>query len=216
MWSKPIIFFIVFFIFIIYTNFKDSIEQFSNLKTVVLLGDSMLDNELYVGEKKSVYDQIKMNINTKNAFNFAQDNSVIKDCYNQIKNIPKTFNRESTYIFLSVGGNDIINAPDITKDEEKLEELQTSYINLIQHIKNQFPRANLIVLNIYKPFASYYRMFYDVINKWNTFLIKNKIYEYEVADVEKIINEKDDLVNDIEPSESGGKKIADVIISFVK
>lgn len=214
MWKKPIIAFLVFLIFIAYNNFKDSMEPFSSLKTLILLGDSMLDNELYVGEGNSVFDKIRRTI--KNTFNFAEDNATIKDCYAQIERIPKTFNRESSYIILSVGGNDIINNPNVVKSPEKLEKIETDYIQLVEAIKSKFPRANLLVVNIYKPFASYYKMFYEVIDNWNKFLIKSKIYEYEVLDIESLITEKTDLVNDIEPSETGGQKLADLIVSVLK
>ena len=174
----------------------------------------MLANEVYVEEGESVFDKLKQNLKT--TFNFAEDNSKIQDCYAQIERIPKTFNRETTYIVLSVGGNDIINSPDITKSEEKLKDLQADYVKLIKEIKIKFPRANLLILNIYKPVSTFYKMFYNVIDKWNKFLIETKIYEYEIVDVEKIINSSNDFVNDIEPSEIGGAKIANEIMSHVK
>lgn len=215
MWSKPLIAFIFFMLFIVYSNFKDSVEGMRNKATIVLVGDSMLNNETYVKKGESVEEKIKLR--TRNVFNFAEDNSTINDCYEQVEQIPKTFNRDSTYIFVSAGGNDIINTPDITTSREKLEVLKDSYVKLIKHIKSQFPDANIITLNVYKPFATYYKMFYDVIDKWNIFIKETSVYlETKIANVERIIDEKDDLIYDIEPSEDGGEKIVNELISFVK
>ena len=118
---KKLIAFVIFIIFIIFTNLKDIKEGLSsiNKKNIILLGDSILNNSNYVNPGESVSDIIKSK--GRKVINVAVDNSKIKDINKQLNRIPSSYNKSNTYIFLSVGGNDILNLP--SQKDEQINEL---------------------------------------------------------------------------------------------
>ena len=46
---------------------------------------------------------------TNNVYNYAKNESTIHDLYLQLDKIPTNMNNSNTYIFISAGGNDILN-----------------------------------------------------------------------------------------------------------
>ena len=79
----------------------------TNNTTIILMGDSVLNNSKYVSAKKSVFDILQTK--TKNVFNYAKDGATIDDLYQQLDKIPLELNTDKTNIFISAGGNDILN-----------------------------------------------------------------------------------------------------------
>ena len=209
---KKLIAFAIFIIFIIFTNLKDIKEGLSsiNKKNIILLGDSILNNSNYVNPGESVSDIIKSK--GRKVINVAVDNSKIKDINKQLNRIPSSYNKSNTYIFLSVGGNDILNLP--SQNDEQINELFKEYLKNIKAIKNKFPKSKIVALNIYHPPSSYYKMYYNSIGLWNELLDQNTFEKYKVLNIDNIIKTKNDLVNDIEPSKQGSIKIANAIVKF--
>ena len=209
---KKLIAFAIFIIFIIFTNLKDIKEGLSsiNKKNIILLGDSILNNSNYVNPGESVSDIIKSK--GRKVINVAVDNSKIKDINKQLNRIPSSYNKSNTYIFLSVGGNDILNLP--SQNDEQINELFKEYLKNIKAIKNKFPKSKIIAVNIYHPPSSYYKMYYNSIDLWNKLLDQNTFEKYKVLNIDNIIKTKNDLVHDIEPSKQGSIKIANAIVKF--
>ena len=209
---KKLIAFAIFIIFIIFTNLKDIKEGLSsiNKKNIILLGDSILNNSNYVNPGESVSDIIKSK--GRKVINVAVDNSKIKDINKQLNRIPSSYNKSNTYIFLSVGGNDILNLP--SQNDEQINELFKEYLKNIKAIKNKFPKSKIIAVNIYHPPSSYYKMYYNSIDLWNELLDQNTFEKYKVLNIDNIIKTKNDLVHDIEPSKQGSIKIANAIVKF--
>ena len=81
-------------------------EGFSKDQTLILLGDSILQNKQYVEPGHSVEDILKKSL--KKVKNYALDEATIKTVYLELNQIPKKFNVETTTIILSIGGNDLI------------------------------------------------------------------------------------------------------------
>ena len=209
---KKLIAFVIFIIFIIFTNLKDIKEGLSsiNKKNIILLGDSILNNSNYVNPGESVSDIIKSK--GRKVINVAVDNSKIKDINKQLNRIPSSYNKSNTYIFLSVGGNDILNLP--SQNDEQINELFKEYLKNIKAIKNKFPKSKIIAVNIYHPPSSYYKMYYNSIDLWNKLLKQNTFEGYNVLNIDEIIKSNNDLVNEIEPSKQGSIKIANAIVKF--
>lgn len=209
---KKLIAFAIFIIFIIFTNLKDIKEGLSsiNKKNIILLGDSILNNSNYVNPGESVSDIIKSK--GRKVINVAVDNSKIKDINKQLNRIPSSYNKSNTYIFLSVGGNDILNLP--SQNDEQINELFKEYLKNIKAIKNKFPKSKIVALNIYHPPSSYYKMYYNSIGLWNELLDQNTFEKYKVLNIDNIIKTKNDLVHHIEPSKQGSIKIANAIVKF--
>ena len=200
-------------------NFKEKFTNDNNAKTYILLGDSILKNDAYVSDGKSI-ENLLIN-NNKNIHCYAQDHSKITDIYNQIDKIPIEFNSPTTFIFLSVGGNNILTHyvdqnQDIT-DTSVLTLMFSSYKNLLKSIQTRFTKAKIILLDIYYPNNLTYKRFHSVIEEWNNMIYnyaknpKNNIYR--VIRISNHLTQTDDFSYSIEPSFNGGKKIAELILS---
>ena len=216
------IFFLFCFIIVIsYYNTYRSIERFGNIqreKTYILLGDSILKNDAYVSNGKSVENLVSEK--KKNIQCFAEDHSKIVDIYNQINKIPVELNSSDTIIFLSAGGNDILSHyvdqnQDIT-NTSILISMFDAYKDVIKSIATRLPNAKIIILDIYYPDNLRYKQFHSIIKEWNSMIYdfaenpKNNIYG--VIRISSHLTQNEDFLFGIEPSTSGGKKIADLIL----
>ena len=204
-----------------YNTHRSSVESFSsNSKTYILLGDSILKNNAYVANGKSV-ETIIIEQN-KNIHCFAKDNSKIVDVYGQINQIPSEFNSPNTIIFLSAGGNDILSHyvyqnQDIT-NTSSLNPMFSAYKHIIKSIQKKIPNAKIVLLDIYYPDNLTYKQYHSIIKEWN-----ERIYEfannysnniYEVIKISGALTKNQDFSFGIEPSDSGGQKIADLILGI--
>jgi hypothetical protein len=179
----------------------------SNEKTIILLGDSILNNSNYVDYEDSVSALIKKTC-FSNIILAAQDNAKVEDVYQQIdKLVGDNFDSKNTYIFLSVGGNNMLNTKFVS-----LEKVKQSYLKLVTYIKTKFPKSNIYLLGLYYPFDTRFKRYDNSISEWNQF-IKGLGYKYIMLD-ELVVN-KADLVFSIEPSATGSKKIANEICKAI-
>lgn len=207
-----------------YYNTYKSIENFTNnnnnKKKYILLGDSILKNDAYVANGKSVEQNlIEKNIDVSC---FAEDNSKIVDIYSQIDKIPIKLNSPNTLFFLSVGGNDILDYYVVqnqdSRDISVLKPMFTSYKHIIKTIRTKFPNVKLYLLDIYYPDNLQFKQFHYIIKEWNNMLYtlaneqKNKIDG--VLHISKELTQNKDFSFGIEPSSSGGNKIAELIINY--
>ena len=195
------------------------IEGFTvDKKTYILLGDSILKNDAYVSNGKSVENLIAERNKTTHCF--AEDHSKIVDIYSQVDKIPIEFNSPDTFIFLSAGGNDILSHyvdqnQDIT-NTGVLKPMFSSYKNVVKTIQTRMPNAKIVLLDIYYPDNLQYKRFHSIIKEWNEMVYgfaenpKNKIYN--MLRISSYVTKNEDFSFGIEPSSSGGKKIADLIL----
>lgn len=213
-----IFFLFCFIVFMSYHNSYNKVEGFINNKKYILLGDSILKNDAYVSDGKSVENLIAER--NKNVNSFAVDHSKIVDVYSQINEIPIEFDSPNTLIFLSAGGNDIlshyVDQNQDRTDSSILKPMFSSYKNLIKTIQKKLPKAKLFLLDIYYPDNLQYKQFHSIINEWNNMIYdfaknpKNKIYG--VIRISSHLTQNEDFSFGIEPSSSGGNKIADLIL----
>lgn len=200
-------------------HFKEKFTNNNNAKTYILLGDSILKNDAYVSNGKSVCNLLKDG--GKNIYCYAQDNSKIVDIYSQMNKIPVEYNSPNTLIFLSAGGNNILSHyvdqnQDIT-NTSVLNPLFSSYKNLLKSIQSRFTKAKIVLLDIYYPRNLTYNQFHSIIKEWNNMIYnyaanpKNHIYK--IIRISSHLTQNEDFSFSIEPSSNGGKKIADLILS---
>ena len=189
----------------------------SNKQTFILLGDSILKNDAYVSDGKSVDEMIKERTNGKTVC-LAVDHSKIVDVYDQIGKISDNLNNNGTTVFLSVGGNDILThyldkEGDYT-DTSILKTMFSAYKKVIKHIRDRLPNANIVLLDIYYPENMTYKQYHSMIKEWNTMIYsyadKNN---YNVLKVSNILTKPDDFSFGIEPSAIGSKKLVEEILS---
>ena len=165
-----------------------------------MLGDSILNNQKYVPAQDSIPYLLNQQFHL---INLAKDNATITSVYSQLNKIPIDLNNSNTFIFVSVGGNDIIN------NKQNINQYIEKYNTLLESIKTRLSKSNIIILNLYFPIESH-EEYYNEINIWNN-NIKNQ--SIKSIDLTNIIKSPNDLTAYIEPSSIGGKKIASAIIS---
>jgi len=215
------IFLLICFIFIVsYYNTYNYKEPFNSEKqNFILLGDSILKNDSYVSNGQSLHFLLMERTDNKTHC-YAVDNSTIIDVYKQIDNIPYNFNNSYTTLFLSIGGNDILqkcleNNENCNKSD--IVPMFSAYKNLIKSIQTKLPNANIILLDIYYPNNLKYKQYHELIHEWN-----KMIYDYArepknnisgVLRISNILTKDEDFTLDIEPSAIGSKKIVDTILT---
>jgi hypothetical protein len=193
--------------------FKSFKEGLTNNNNIVLIGDSVLNNSNYVPSGKSVVDILKTIITEKKVFDFAKDSATISDCYTQLDKIPIELNTTETYVFISAGGNDILNKRGQLTSAE-IRKIFNDYMDFLKALRVKLSSANINILNLYMPSNPRYQAYKTSIDQWNQ-LIKeysSKIGEmYNVINIDTLLTSPEDFVYDIEPSETASKKIANVI-----
>ena len=194
------------------------VESFnSDKQSFVLLGDSILKNDAYVSDGKSVEELLVERTNGKTTC-LAIDHSKIVDIYSQVDKIPKELNTSQTTVFLSAGGNDIlthyVDQGNDSTDTSILGTMFAAYKKLIKSIQKKLPNANIVLLDIYYPENMTYKQYHSIINDWN-----KMVYEYagknglSVLKVSGVLTKSDDFSFGIEPSATGGRKLVDAILS---
>lgn len=223
------------FIYFIIKNRRIIFEKFVNNNndiSIILIGDSILNNSNYIkNNEKSVFQHLTNIINNKyinynrkiNIYNYAQDGATINDCFRQVDNIQlnkldennNINNYSNLYIVLSCGGNNILKFNNIDNFSE-LNQLESKLTTLIKTIQIKFPLVNIFILNLYYPFNSKFASYKENIKQWNNKindLCKINLNNCKVVDISSKITSVSDLIYDIEPSSTGGEKIANIIAS---
>ena len=191
--------------------FKTIKEGLTNNKNIVLIGDSVLNNSNYVPQGSSVIDNLKTK--THNIFNFSKDGATITDLYAQLYKIPLDLNNSDTYIYISAGGNDILNKRG-QLDNSEIIRLFNTYMNFVKSLRERLGSVKINILNLYLPANPLYESYKESIDQWNKLITEysNKIGEmYNVVDLNTLLTTPEDFIYDIEPSELGSKKIANAI-----
>jgi lysophospholipase L1-like esterase len=185
-------------------------EGMSNKNKAVLIGDSILNNSAYVVKGKSVPDLLKSKISI---LNVAQDGATVADLYAQLDKVPLELNDRNTYVFISAGGNDILNKK-IKLNDNKLTKLFDNYMAFLKALRVKLGSAKINVLNLYLPSNPRYESYNLIVDKWNKLLDENSNNvgnSYNIVDINSKLVSAKDFVYDIEPSEIGSVKIADAI-----
>lgn len=213
--------------FVLNKRFYIKKEGFDNneAQTIVLMGDSILKNNVYVGKDKSVEDVLKRQYNGK-LINLAKDNATVSDLYEQINSLNPELNNKNTTIFVSIGGNDILNKyVYVTKDVDiddfnNLYQIYLDYKDVLRKLREKMPKAKLMLMNLYYPRSLKYAIYRELIKKWNDLLFEyaddpiNKVND--VLDLSLIMTDINDFSLCIEPSEKGSIKIAREILILSK
>lgn len=211
---------------VLYKSFytKEGFDNDSE-NTIVLMGDSILKNNVYVAKDKSVEDILKQQYKGK-VINLAKDNSTVSDIYDQINKLNPELNSRNTTIFVSIGGNDILNnyvyvTQDVDIDDfNKLYEIYLDYKDVLRKLREKMPKAKLILMNLYYPKSLKYAKYRELIKRWNDLL-----FEYAddpingikyVLDLSLIMTDINDFSLCIEPSEKGSIKISREILILSK
>jgi len=211
---------IVLAIYIIYDS--KLIEKYTNQPiSIILMGDSILDNSIYVEKSVGYYIEELISGSDDNLLCIAKDNSTIQNMIvEQLPQLNEDNNNQQTYIFVSVGGNDILqkivyrNASQLSPDA--LNNIIANYEDCVMQLTTKMNKSNVILLTLYYPQSSYYRHFVPYLQEWNVHVKEtSEKYNCSILDLSNFMTGTEDFSYDIEPSDIGGKKIADNIMKFV-
>ena len=100
--------------------------------------------------------------------------------------------------------------------EKNVDGTFEKYKTLIKAITTKLPNVKLVLLNVYYPpnKANYNSR----IDKWNTNIelqYKNNDTNIYILNLANLLTEPSDFVFDIEPSSTGGEKIANKILTML-
>lgn len=201
------------------------IEGMSQRKDLFLIGDSMLNNQLYVPDGDSVYHKLREQ--TKDTVHLlAKDDAVISDMYSQLHKIPAHFDKPTTYVCVSAGGNNLLNMQSLlftnSFQEDVREEMDAifkEYTKFISAIKMRLPSATILLLNLYYPPTMPHLN--TVVSRWNELLsnmfTNDSVTKHiRVIQVDNTFTEPTDFVSRIEPSSEGGDKLSKLIVGNLK
>ena len=203
---------LLFALFVIFKFNKNQFkEALTEKNTIVLIGDSILNNSKYVSIGNSIADNLKLKHDINKVVLFARDGATVETCFNQIQTTAFNNNNDCN-LYISIGGNNILNMlnTNVDVDKKQLNKIFEKYKELIGKIKNQYSNANIYIFNLYFTSNKKHKPIVEEWNKLvNSFCLKN---EYILLRLDDLITEND-LVYEVEPSASGSKKIADLILN---
>jgi hypothetical protein len=192
---------------------------------VVLLGDSIFDNAAYVPRGADVSTHLRARLGDAGSLTMlAVDGAVIDGVHAQLRSIPG----EATHLVLSVGGNDALRYAHLLGNAtlsgsrlleefaEGVSAFDARYRRLLGALVSR--ELPLVACTIYegnlpadvaKQAAAALGMFNDIVYRRCTEA------GVRVIELRNVCTEPSDYANPIEPSDLGGRKIADAITSVV-
>lgn len=191
---------------------------------IVLLGDSIFDNGVYVSGGPDVVRQVRDVIPTDwKATLLAVDGAVTSGVASQLERMPP----DATHLVVSVGGNDALGYSHLLGESVRsvgegvavLEEAQRrfagAYCQMLDGVLARgLPTA---VCTIYDTPASApnHRIIRTALALFNDEIIRAAFSRgLPLIDLRLICNEDGDYANPIEPSVQGGAKMAEAIRAF--
>jgi lysophospholipase L1-like esterase len=190
---------------------------------LVLLGDSILDNDIYVLDGKSVYSYLRNELpESCQLLKLAVDGYTSQDTINQLSYIPDS----ATHIVLSVGGNDALKLIPLL--QTKINNIESA-LNKLVSIEKDFRKhysaliskivktnAKLYVLNIYNEVPNLEEHKKIIISIFNDIISEEAAKRsIPLIDLRVLCSNKEDYsdISSLEPSEIGSNKIAREIIN---
>lgn len=192
-----------------------------------MIGDSVFDNAAYVKGGLDVLAQLHRQIPPGwKASLRAVDGSVVEDVRARTVDLPE----DSTHLVVSAGGNNALMNTDILRQRAaSFAEVLNKLADVAGAFERQYREMLQAVLSLKKPTAVctiYYPRMPDppvqkiavaALTVFNDVIIRQAFLAgAPLIDLRLVCNEAADYANAIEPSEAGGRKIANAIVSLVK
>jgi len=193
------------------------------MKHIVLLGDSIFDNQSYVnGGLDTIANLREQMPDDWTATLLAIDGSVADSVEMQIARVPV----DATHLFVSVGGNDALGEMGILQmSVSSATEVFNELSNVSARFEDRYKRMLDSVRELKRPTAVctiYYPRYPDsrmqkvavaALASFNDVIIRQAFLAgVPLIDLRYVCKEDSDYANPIEPSAVGGRKIAKTII----
>ena len=198
----------------------------SAMPHLILLGDSILDNQAYTAGGPAVIAQVtkRLPLGWQASLN-AIDGSTTDDIPAQLASLPV----DATHLLLSVGGNnallraEILDTPVLSSGEalrllsEVAGEFEVAYRSVVDAcLARKLP---LVVCTIYNgnfPDPNYQQRVGVALTVFNDVILRVATEnDLTVIDLRLVCSSAADYANPIEPSSVGGEKIAGAIVGAV-
>ena len=201
------------------------------MNKVTLLGDSIIDNKVYVeSDELSVLEHLE-NISDHEFLQIALDGATTAHVLtSQLQHVTD----DDTHTVLSIGGNDLLNninfltqdlrySPNLVLEQLKdmLSPISKNYEAIVEKL-TEF-RATPLLCTIYEgdlvgsdEFDSIAESARSMVSFFNDSIYRiGSRYNLDVLDLREIFVTSEDYANPIEPSHKGGKKFAKQIVRWV-
>ena len=205
-----IIVLLVYFAYNLYQH-REGIQN--KVTHIVLLGDSIFQNNNYVPKSKSVEYLLKEKLSIPSLV-LAQDNAIIYDIPKQYNSMPLNLNAKTTNLYISIGGNDLLNLYEHnnTNNSKLFNMVWEIYKKTILMLIDS-TQCNIILTDIYFITDPNYSKYIPMIKKWNSNLYQfADQHKLNVFKISKILTQPKDFTNSIEPSVIGGNKMVNSFI----
>jgi hypothetical protein len=192
---------------------------------VVLLGDSIFDNAVYVPDRPPVIEQVRRGLPTGwKATLVAVDGHTVGHIPIQLPRIPT----DATHLVMSIGGNNALMASALLQEPtvsvrkalavlaEAIGEFRDAYIRMLATVRGR--GLPVCVCTIYDAIPSLEAAERTALTGFNDVITRAAITAgIPLIDLRVICTHPDDYspLSPIEPSVVGGAKIADVICRLV-
>jgi hypothetical protein len=191
---------------------------------LVLLGDSIFDNALYVPGQSAVIDHVRHCMPVDwTATLVAVDGDFVANVAGQLERIPTG----ATHLVISVGGNDALRASTVVSLPAKTVNEALTYLDELRRDFRQSYRAMLwqaiarelpvAVCTIYDAVPGLAKELQTALCLFNDSIVREAhAVGVPIIDIRHICTEATDYstVSPIEPSGEGGRKIATALVRF--
>jgi hypothetical protein len=192
---------------------------------IVLLGDSIFDNARYTGGEPDVVSHLRALLPAGWRVSlFAVDGSVAADVARQVARVPV----DATHVVVSVGGNDaLMNSDLLNLPVDSTAEALELFGRRAAAFRESYVAALDGVLALGRPTAvctvyegnlepSWAPLARVALVLFNDVILRAAFARgVDVIDLRLVCTEPSDYANPIEPSGSGGKKIAGAILPAI-
>jgi len=192
---------------------------------IILLGDSIFDNGVYVPGHPDVVKQLRGVLPEGwTASLLAVDGAVTRSVPGQLTRIP----HDATHLVVSVGGNDALGESHILGSSVRVvgegvamladaqERFARNYADMLRSVLAlELPTALCTIYDT-PPSAPNHRIIRTALAVFNDIITRAAFGEgLPLIDLRLICNEEGDYANPIEPSARGGAKMARAIAGMV-
>jgi hypothetical protein len=193
------------------------------LSHIVLLGDSIFDNQAYVPGQPDVVKQVRAKLPAGwKASLLAVDGAVTRSVHQQIARLPG----DATVLAVSVGGNDALRyshlfsqsarsvAEALGRLADARDEFGRAYGEMVDAVSRRgLPMALCTIYDARFDDPREQRLVVAGLSLFNDVITRHAFSRNAaLLDLRLICNEPEDYANPIEPSAKGGDKIAAAIV----
>jgi lysophospholipase L1-like esterase len=197
------------------------------MKHIVLLGDSVFDNSAYVSGGPDVLAHLRRLMPEPwKATLAAVDGSVVEGVARQTRDLPP----DATHLIVSAGGNDALRHVGILEERAqtaaevigKLAEIgddfQCRYREMLRAVLDlKLPAAVCTIYYPRFPQPLFQRLAVTALSVFNDVIVREAVGAgIPLLDLRLVCDEDTDYANAIEPSVSGGEKIARAVVRLVE